>query len=63
MPTGAPHALTIGATTSVVLSPTPPVECLSTVVPETAVLRSSLSPESVMASVRSVVSREFMPRK
>ena len=30
LPDGTPHAATIGATASEVLSPTPPVECLST---------------------------------
>ena len=41
--TGMPSAATSGATTSVVLSPTPPLECLSTTQGATA-LRSSVSP-------------------
>ena len=50
LPTGTPQAATIGSTTSVVLSPTPPVECLSTAIGTTPV-RSIRSPESAMASV------------
>lgn len=42
--TFAPHAATIGAMISVVLSPTPPVECLSTLVPSIPE-RSTISPE------------------
>ena len=36
-PTGTPHAATIGPTAIVVLSPTPPVECLSTTLRPSAV--------------------------
>ena len=54
--TGAPHAATSGASTSVVVSPTPPVECLSTLMPGIPE-RSAMSPLSRMARVRSVVSR------
>ena len=50
-----PHAATIGASTSVVLSPTPPVLCLSTLIPLTAD-RLSLSPLSAIAIVRRKVS-------
>ncbi len=42
---GTPQAATSGATTSVALSPTPPVECLSTTGRPTADM-SSRSPES-----------------
>ena len=48
--------------TRLVLSPTPPVECLSTrspLMPET----SSFSPESRTARVSSAVSSSFIPRK
>ena len=51
MGTGTPAAATAGATTNEVLSPTPPVECLSTLVPGME-LRSSTWPERSMASVR-----------
>jgi len=44
-----PRAAAKGATTRVVLSPTPPVECLSTVGPLSPE-RSSRSPETTMAS-------------
>ena len=47
---------------SVVLSPTPPVECLSTLTPLIP-LKSALSPESRMASVRATVSALVIPRK
>ena len=43
-PTGTPHAATIGPTAIVVLSPTPPVECLSTT------FRPSASPRSSVAA-------------
>ena len=52
----------IGVSASEVLSPTPPVLCLSTftpLIPE----RSSTSPLSLMASVKSTVSRGVIPRK
>ena len=58
--TGAPQAATSGASTSVVVSPTPPVECLSTLIPGMA-LRSTTSPESRMARVSAVVSASVMP--
>src|SRR3954452_21693572 len=59
--TGVPAAATIGATTSVVLSPTPPVECLSATGRPTGE-RSIRSPESTIASSRSAVSRSVRPR-
>ena len=58
--TGAPQAAVSGASTSVVVSPTPPVECLSTLIPGMAD-RSATSPESRMARVSSVVSRSVIP--
>ncbi len=56
-----PQAATSGAKTSVVVSPTPPVECLSTGMPPTS--GSSISPEQAIAIVKSVVSRASMPFK
>ena len=50
-----PQAATIGAQISVVLSPTPPVECLSTFLPAMAE-RSIMSPDLAMTFVSSVIS-------
>ena len=58
--TTAPQAATRGMSTMLVLSPTPPVECLSTLMPRIG-LRSTTSPEWAMARVRSAVSRGVMP--
>ena len=58
--TGAPHAAISGASISVVVSPTPPVECLSTGMPSMA-FRSSVSPECSISMVRRTVSRSVMP--
>ncbi len=58
--TGTPQAATSGARISVVVSPTPPVECLSTLMPG-MLLRSTVSPLFCIASVRAVVSRAVMP--
>jgi len=60
--TAAPHAATSGASTSETLSPTPPVECLSTVGARSAP-RSSRSPELIMASVQVCSSAASRPRK
>jgi hypothetical protein len=60
--TGIPQEATSGTSASDVLSPTPPVECLSTLIPWIAE-RSSRSPLSAMASVRFKVSCSFIPRK
>src|SRR5690606_8862902 len=60
--TGAPAAATRGATTRVVLSPTPPLECLSTLMPGSE-LRSTWRPDRAMARVRAAVSRSLIPRK
>ena len=50
----------MGQAMSVVLSPTPPVECLSTVFPAIAE-RSIWSPERAMTCVSTAVSRSVMP--
>ena len=54
------HAATMGATTNVVLSPTPPVECLSAFTPDMAE-RSTMSPECAIAAVSCAVSCAVMP--
>ena len=60
LPTSKPQAATIGPIVRVVLSPTPPVECLSTInVPNDE--RSSTSPECAMASVKWLISSWLMP--
>ncbi len=59
--TWAPHAASSGATTSVVVSPTPPVECLSTVGPARSD-RSTVSPESTSTSVIATASAVEKPR-
>ena len=53
--TGTPNAAAIGATINVVLSPTPPVECLSTFIPEISD-KSTVSPEYLIRPVSSAVS-------
>ncbi len=60
LPTGKPQAATVGSTTRVVLSPTPPVECLSTAIGTTPV-KSIFSPELAIARVRSLVSLGVIP--
>ena len=60
--TFTPQAATSGATASEVLSPTPPVECLSTFVPGMSE-RSRTSPERSMAPVRACSSGSLIPRK
>ena len=57
-----PQAATIGQSTRLVLSPTPPVECLSALTPRIGE-RSSVSPECIMLIVRSRISRSSMPEK
>ena len=57
-----PCVATIGNRQSEVLSPTPPVECLSAFTPLMEE-RSSTSPLRTMAMVRSYVSRRVMPRQ
>ncbi len=60
--TAAPQLATSGARISETLSPTPPVECLSTVGAGTA-LRSSRSPEAIIAPVQARSSAGSRPRK
>lgn len=55
-------AASMGTTAMEVLSPTPPVECLSTVAPGMPE-RSTQSPERIMCRVRLVVSAGVMPRR
>jgi hypothetical protein len=62
-PNGTPQAATIGPTASDVLSPTPPVECLSTTLRPIAACRSIVSPLRIIASVRANVSAPSSPRK
>jgi hypothetical protein len=60
--TATPQAATSGASGSVVLSPTPPVECLSAVGRPSAE-RSLRSPESIIACVQTASSSGVIPRK
>jgi hypothetical protein len=62
MGTTTPAAAAKGATIMLVLSPTPPVECLSTLMPGTCE-RSTVSPERSMHSVRRLTSRSDIPEK
>ncbi len=62
LPTGTPRVATIGPTTSVVLSPTPPEECLSTMKGRVS-CRLSVAPEKAIASVSAAVSACVIPRK
>ncbi len=62
LPTGKPVDATSGATISETLSPTPPVECLSTTNGATE-CKSSVSPEFAIAIVRSIVSCFVIPRR
>ena len=59
--TATPHAATSGASGSVILSPTPPVECLSVVGRDTEE-RSSRSPEAIIAAVQRASSPGVRPR-
>ena len=56
----APQLATIGPKTRLVLSPTPPVECLSTLTPGIDD-KSHVSPELIIASVRLKISSFSMP--
>ena len=60
--TATPQAATSGASGSVILSPTPPVECLSAV-GRPSEERSLRSPESIIACVHTASSSGDMPRK
>ena len=62
MGTYTPQAAARGARTRLVLSPTPPVECLSALGPSSSD-RSRTSPVRIMDSVRARVSAGVMPRK
>ena len=57
-----PQAATIGPATRVVLSPTPPVLCLSALIPSMGD-KSTISPEWAISRVRSVISRSSIPLK
>ena len=57
-----PQAATIGQRIRLVLSPTPPVECLSALIPEMRD-KSITSPECIIAMVISTVSSWSSPRK
>ena len=60
--TYSPHAARIGASTILVLSPTPPVECLSqTKSLSTMSDQLIVSPEFVIASVKFTVSSAIIP--
>ena len=58
--TFTPHAAASGASTSDALSPTPPVECLSTFTPGMAD-RSTLMPDRTIADVSHAVSSVVIP--
>ena len=60
--TAAPHAATSGANGKVILSPTPPVECLSTVGRDRAD-QFIRSPLLIIASVQREISRRSIPFK
>jgi hypothetical protein len=60
-PSVTPQAATIGPTAREVLSPTPPVECLSTTRRPSAAATSMVSPERIIASVKAWVSLPVSP--
>ena len=60
--TTTPAAAASGAAIRLVLSPTPPVECLSTFMPGMAT-RSTVSPDLIMHSVSALTSRSVIPEK
>ncbi len=60
--TGTPAAATSGASTSDTLSPTPPVECLSTLTPAMSD-RSRTVPLCSIARVSATVSSSLSPRR
>ena len=57
-----PKTATSGASGRVILSPTPPVECLSAV-GRGRLEKSMRSPEAIMASVQRAISARLMPRR
>ena len=58
--TATPQAATSGASGRVILSPTPPVECLSAVGRDSDE-KSIRSPEAIIAAVQREISRRFIP--
>ena len=58
--TATPQAATSGASGSVILSPTPPVECLSDVGRDSPE-KSIRSPEAIIAAVQRAISSRSMP--
>ena len=58
--TGIPSDAIIGIRIIVILSPTPPLECLSTMQSDIS-LKSNVSPELAIASVRFLVSSSVIP--
>ena len=62
MGTTTPAAAASGAAIRLVLSPTPPVECLSTFIPGMDD-RSTVSPDCTIRSVSALTSRSVMPEK
>ena len=58
--TGTPQAAIIGNNTKVTLSPTPPVECLSTIVPSISD-KSNISPELAIDIVKFNISLRVIP--
>lgn len=58
--TATPQAATKGANGNVILSPTPPVECLSAVGRD-SLLKSIRSPDAIIAAVQRAISRRFIP--
>src|SRR5438132_1055245 len=58
--TATPHAATNGASGNVILSPTPPVECLSAVGRD-SLPKSIRSPDAIIAAVQRAISRRFIP--
>ena len=58
--TATPQAATSGASGRVILSPTPPVECLSAVGRD-SVEKSIRSPDAIIAAVQRAISRRSMP--
>ena len=58
--TATPQAATSGASGSVILSPTPPVECLSAVGRESDE-KSIRSPDAIIAPVQRAISRRSIP--
>ena len=58
--TGIPRDAITGSKAIVTLSPTPPVLCLSTIIAPISD-KSTFSPDSAIAKVKSVISFSFIP--